>query len=108
MDVKYDEKGLIPAIVQDAVSREVLMVGYMNAEALQLTIDSGHVWFWSRSRRELWHKGATSGNYLYLKEIRLDCDADALLVLADPAGPTCHTGARSCFFRSLVPALPEA
>ena len=104
MDVKFDEKGLVPAIVQDAASREVLMVGYMNEEALRRTLTSGQTWFWSRSRRELWHKGATSGNYLDVREVRLDCDGDAVLVLADPLGPTCHTGNRSCFFRSLLPA----
>lgn len=100
MDAKFDEKGLVPAIVQDADTREVLMVGYMNREALDRTLTSGHTWFWSRSRQELWHKGATSGNYLNVKEVRLDCDGDAVLVLAHPEGPTCHTGARSCFYRA--------
>ena len=101
MDVKYDEKGLVPAVVQDAGSLKVLMVGYMNEEALRRTLASGQVWFWSRSRQELWHKGATSGNYLNLRETRIDCDGDTILVLVDPVGPVCHTGERSCFFRSL-------
>jgi phosphoribosyl-ATP pyrophosphohydrolase/phosphoribosyl-AMP cyclohydrolase len=105
VDVKFDEKGLVPAIVQDASTLEVLMVAYMNEESLRLTLSTGHAWFWSRSRRELWHKGATSGNLLTVREVRLDCDGDALVVLADPAGPTCHTGARSCFFRGLSPEL---
>ena len=98
---KYNEQGLIPAIVQDAVSKEVLMLAWMNAEALSLTLQTGQVTFWSRSRSELWRKGATSGNTLELVELRLDCDEDAILVLAHPAGPTCHTGAVSCFFRPL-------
>ena len=78
------------------------MLGYMNAEALKNTVDGEHVWFWSRSRQELWHKGATSGNYLEVKEVRYDCDADAILVKANPMGPTCHTGEQSCFFRQLT------
>ena len=99
---KYNEQGLIPAIVQDADTREVLMLAWMNAEALSLTLQTGQVTFWSRSRSELWRKGATSGNTLELVELRLDCDEDAILVLAHPAGPTCHTGAVSCFFRPLT------
>ncbi|HEY0736703.1 MAG TPA: bifunctional phosphoribosyl-AMP cyclohydrolase/phosphoribosyl-ATP diphosphatase HisIE [Herpetosiphonaceae bacterium] len=99
--LKFDDKGLIPAIVQHARSGEVLMLGYMNEEALAQTQESGLVTFWSRSRSELWQKGATSGNVLRLIELRQDCDGDALLVLAEPAGPTCHTGSRSCFFRTL-------
>jgi phosphoribosyl-AMP cyclohydrolase len=98
LEVKFDEKGLVPTIVQDADTLEVLMVAYMNREALDLTLSSGHAWFWSRSRQELWHKGATSGNFLNVREVRLDCDGDAVLVLAHPDGPTCHTGNRSCFF----------
>ncbi len=105
MDVKFDDKGLIPAIIQDAQTLDVLMVGYMNEESLRLTLSSGQAWFWSRSRRELWHKGATSGNFLNVLEVRLDCDGDALVVLANPVGPTCHTGARSCFFRGLGQGL---
>lgn len=97
MDLNYTSDGLIAAIVQDARTGEVLMLGYMNAEALEITRQTGAVTFWSRSRQELWTKGATSGNTLRLVEIRVDCDSDALLVLAEPAGPTCHTGDRSCF-----------
>lgn len=99
--LKFDGNGLIPAIVQHARSGEVLMVGYMNQQALQQTQASGLVTFWSRSRGELWCKGATSGHWLHLVEIRQDCDGDALLVLAEPKGPTCHTGHPSCFHRTL-------
>ena len=101
MDLKYDTQGLIPAVAQDAESGEVLMVAWMNAEALRLTRASGEAHFWSRSRSELWRKGATSGNVLRVEEIRVDCDADTLLLRVRPAGPACHTGARSCFFRVL-------
>jgi phosphoribosyl-AMP cyclohydrolase len=101
MELKYDASGLIPAVAQDAESGEVLMVAWMNAEALRLTHATGEAHFWSRSRGELWHKGATSGNVLRVAEIRVDCDADTLLLRVHPAGPACHTGARSCFFRSL-------
>ena len=94
--------GLIPAIVQDVNNKDVLMLAYMNAESLQNTIESGETWFWSRSRQELWHKGATSGNVQTVREIRLDCDGDTLLVLVEPAGPACHTGKISCFYRSLA------
>lgn len=97
----FDTNGLIPAIVQHARSGEVLMLGYMNREALEQTRETGLVTFWSRSRGELWQKGMTSGNVLRLVAIRQDCDSDALLVLAEPAGPTCHTGRPSCFFRDL-------
>src|SRR5581483_4494826 len=99
--LKFDANGLIPAIVQDANTRQVLMLGYMNAEALRRTVTSGQAWFWSRSRGVLWHKGETSGNYLNVRAVRVDCDGDTLLVEADPAGPTCHTGAMSCFFEAL-------
>ena len=102
LNIKWDEKGLVPAIIQDAEFNDVLMLGYMNAEALKLTMESGHAWFWSRSRQELWHKGATSGNYLKVVEVWYDCDIDAILVKANPKGPTCHTGERSCFFRRLM------
>jgi len=95
--VKYDEHGLLPAIVQHARSGEVLMLGYMNADALAQTLDTGLVTFWSRSRQKLWQKGEESGNMLRLVEIRPDCDGDTILVLAEPAGPTCHTGEASCF-----------
>ena len=97
--LEFDGKGLIPVIVQDANSGEVLMLGYANKEALRRTLDSGEVWFYSRSRQELWHKGATSGNILKVHSIAKDCDSDAILVRAEPAGPVCHTGNRSCFFQ---------
>lgn len=100
-NVKYDSRGLVPAILQDAGTGEVLMVAWMNAEALYLTQKTGQAHLWSRSRAELWQKGATSGNLMHVKEILLDCDADTLLLKVDPAGPACHTGARSCFFRPL-------
>ena len=101
LTLRYDERGLIPAIVQDAASGEVLMMAWMNAESLGLTLQTGQVHFWSRSRSEIWRKGATSGNTLALVELRVDCDEDTLLVKVHPAGPACHTGARSCFFRTL-------
>lgn len=100
-DLIYNEAGLIPCIVQDADTLEVLMMAWMNAESLGLTLERGETVFWSRSRQELWHKGATSGNVQKLVELRYDCDADALLALVHPAGPACHTGARSCFYRTL-------
>lgn len=99
MEIHFDQQGLAPAIVQHARTGEVLMLGYMNAESLELTRTTGLVTFWSRSRQALWRKGATSGNVLRLVDLRVDCDSDALLVLAEPAGPTCHTGERSCFHR---------
>jgi phosphoribosyl-ATP pyrophosphohydrolase/phosphoribosyl-AMP cyclohydrolase len=99
--IKFDERGLVPAIVQDARTREVLTLAYMNAESLKLTLESNETCFWSRSRSQLWHKGATSGNTQRVKEIRQDCDSDALVVLVEPAGPACHTGARSCFYRDI-------
>lgn len=98
MDLKYDSKGLIPAVVQDAADGTVLMVAWMNIEALALTRQTGEAHFWSRSRQEIWHKGKTSGNILRVTEIRQDCDADTLLLKVIPAGPACHTGARTCFF----------
>jgi len=98
---KYDERGLVPAIVQDADSGEVLMLAYMNAEALELTLATGQAHFWSRSRQELWHKGATSGNVQEVLDVRIDCDEDTLLLLVHPAGPACHTGNRTCFYREL-------
>ncbi|MBP7693477.1 MAG: phosphoribosyl-AMP cyclohydrolase [Anaerolineales bacterium] len=97
----FDDRGLITAVVQDAATRAVLMVAWMNAEALRLTRETGQAWFWSRSRQALWHKGATSGHVLRVLEIRADCDQDTLLLLVDPAGPACHTGATSCFFTTL-------
>ena len=99
--IKWDERGLITAVVQDAVTNVVLMVAWMNAEALTLTEQTGEAHFWSRSRNELWHKGATSGNVMRVIELRVDCDADTLLLRVDPAGPACHTGQTSCFYRTL-------
>jgi phosphoribosyl-ATP pyrophosphohydrolase/phosphoribosyl-AMP cyclohydrolase len=99
--LKFDERGLIPAIIQDVSSGEVLMLGYMNQESLRRTLETGEVWFYSRSRQELWHKGATSGNRLILRSLRQDCDADTLLLQVEPLGPVCHTGNQSCFFREL-------
>src|SRR6185503_5700190 len=96
-DLKFDERGLIPAIVQDARTREVLTLAYMNEESLARTIETGQTWFWSRSRNELWHKGATSGNTQNVVALHRDCDKDAIVVLVNPSGPACHTGARSCF-----------
>lgn len=99
-ELSYNEAGLIPCIVQDAETNDVLMMAWMDAEALRLTLEERTMWFWSRSRQELWHKGATSGNTQKLVEMRYDCDADTLLALVEPAGPACHTGERSCFYRS--------
>jgi len=104
MQVKYNAEGLIPAVVQDADTLQVLMLAYMNAESLRLTQESGQTHFWSRSRAELWHKGATSGNTQQVVELRLDCDGDALLVLVKPAGPACHTGKMSCFHNEITRA----
>ena len=101
LNIKWDEKGLVPAIIQDEATGGVLMLGYMNKDSLKQTLESGHAWFWSRSRQELWHKGATSGNFIEVKEVWYDCDADAVLVKAHPVGPVCHTGERSCFYRRL-------
>ncbi|PTL37341.1 bifunctional phosphoribosyl-AMP cyclohydrolase/phosphoribosyl-ATP diphosphatase HisIE [Alkalicoccus saliphilus] len=99
--LSFDEKGLIPAVVQDEATKEVLTLAYMNKESLNKTIETGETWFYSRSRQELWHKGATSGNIQKVTEIRVDCDQDALTVFVDPAGPACHTGAVSCFYETL-------
>lgn len=100
--VKFDEKGLVTAVVQHAITQQVLMVAWMNAEALQRTQETGETHFWSRSRGELWPKGATSGNVQRVRDIRIDCDGDTLLILVDPAGPACHTGETSCFYRRLA------
>ncbi len=98
---RFDLAGLAPAIVQDAASKQVLMLAYMNAEAYRRTLESGLAHFWSRSRQELWLKGATSGNFLRIVEMRIDCDEDSLLLIVHPDGPTCHTGETSCFYRSI-------
>ena len=100
--LKFDDKGLIPVVVQDANDGTVLMVGFADKESLRLTLERGEMVFWSRSRKKLWHKGETSGNVLKVKSITKDCDDDTLLVKADPAGPTCHTGERSCFFTAFT------
>jgi len=99
-NLKYDEKGLIPAVIQDWVSGEVLMVAYMNAESLRRTVETGLTTFWSRSRQKFWQKGETSGNVQRVKDILYDCDQDTLLFKVEQTGPACHTGARSCFYRS--------
>ncbi len=99
--LKWDAQGLIPAIVQDGDSKQVLMMAYMNAESLTRTIETGETVFWSRSRQSLWHKGETSGSVQRVQELRIDCDGDTLLILVKPAGPACHTGEVSCFYRQL-------
>ncbi len=106
--ISFDDRGLVPCIVQDSLSGEVLMLAYMNADALARTLQTREMHFWSRSRGELWHKGATSGNLQRLDSIRYDCDADTLLAHVQPAGPACHTGERTCFYRGeLAPAAPH-
>ena len=100
--VRFDEKGLIPAIVQDATTKEVLTLAYMNQISLEKSIETRETWFYSRSRQELWHKGATSGNTQTIVEMKFDCDQDAIVVLVNPAGPACHTGAISCFSESIL------
>jgi phosphoribosyl-ATP pyrophosphohydrolase/phosphoribosyl-AMP cyclohydrolase len=108
-EITYDDRGLVPCVVQDWRTGEVLTVAYMNAESLKLTRETGQTHFYSRSRQELWHKGATSGHTQAVKAIRYDCDGDALLALVEPAGPACHTGERTCFHRGeLEPAAPHA
>jgi phosphoribosyl-AMP cyclohydrolase len=105
-DLAYDERGLIPAVVQQYDTGEVLMVAWMNAVSLARTLETGRTWFWSRSRQQYWQKGETSGHVQDVREIRYDCDADTLLVLVDQHGPACHTGERSCFFRTMCPEPP--
>lgn len=102
MKVRFDSQGLVPAVVQDAASMQVLMVAWMNDQALLLTRQTGQAHFWSRSRQEIWHKGATSGNLMHVKQILVDCDGDTLLLLVNPAGPACHTGETSCFFNQII------
>ena len=102
MSIRFDERGLVPAVVQDVTSDQVLMVAWMNEESLRRTRETGQAHFWSRSRQELWHKGATSGSFMNVREIWVDCDADTLLLKVDPAGPACHTGRQSCFYRRLA------
>ena len=103
--MKFDDRGLLPAICQHDQTGEVLMLAYMNREALEKTLSSGQAWFYSRSRRELWHKGSTSGNYLNVKKVLVVCDEDTVLLQVDPVGPACHTGNRTCFFRRLTDGL---
>ena len=100
-EIRFDANGLIPAIVQDAETKDVLMLAYMNQESLLMTLEKGETIFWSRSRGELWHKGAASGNIQHVVDIRVDCDQDALLIRVHPAGPACHTGNQTCFYRDL-------
>lgn len=99
--MRFDERGLVPCVMQDARSGEVLTVAYMNEESLVLTLETREIHLYSRSRRDIWHKGASSGNFQRVRQIRYDCDGDALVALVDPAGPACHTGERSCFYRDL-------
>ena len=101
-NVRFDERGLVPAVVQQEGTGEVLMVAWMSEESLALTLETGTTWFWSRSRQELWNKGATSGNMQHVRRVLVDCDADTLLVEVDSPGPACHTGHRSCFFREMA------
>lgn len=103
-EIRFDEKGLVPVIVQDAATKEVLTLAYMNKESLEKSLQTGETWFYSRSRRELWHKGATSGNTQTIVEMRYDCDQDAVLVLVDPKGPACHNGTTSCFTEAFFTA----
>nr|BAJ48229.1 phosphoribosyl-AMP cyclohydrolase [Candidatus Caldarchaeum subterraneum] len=102
-DVKFDAGGLVPVVVQDADTREVLMVAYANAEALRLTFETGFAHFWSRSRQRLWKKGEESGNIMHVVEVRVDCDGDTVLYIVKPTGPACHTGNKTCFYRKLSP-----
>ncbi|WP_310830942.1 bifunctional phosphoribosyl-AMP cyclohydrolase/phosphoribosyl-ATP diphosphatase HisIE [Paenibacillus pedocola] len=104
--IRWNESGLLPAVVQDAHSLEVLMVAYMNPESLRLSLESGQTWFWSRSRSELWHKGGTSGNTQAITSIHYDCDSDTLLVKVLPEGPACHTGENTCFYREIPLSHP--
>lgn len=101
-NIKFNETGLIPAIAQDAETGEVLMLAYMNEEALRRTLSSGEAWFYSRSRQELWHKGETSGSIIKVLSVWKDCDSDTILLMAKPSGPVCHTGNRTCFFETLT------
>ena len=103
--LKFDANGLIPAILQNAETDQVLMLAYMNTESLSLTLETGETHFWSRSRNELWHKGATSGNVQHVVEVNVDCDADTLLIRVHPAGPACHTGNQTCFYQNIKATL---
>jgi phosphoribosyl-AMP cyclohydrolase len=107
-DLKYDDKGLIPAVVQDWQNGQILMVAYMNAESLKKTVETRLTWFWSRSRRKFWQKGETSGHIQRVKDILYDCDQDTLLIKVEQTGPACHTGEQSCFFRSFLDKKGDA
>jgi phosphoribosyl-ATP pyrophosphohydrolase/phosphoribosyl-AMP cyclohydrolase len=107
MEIAFDERGLAPCVIQDWASGEVLTLAYMNAEALARTRETGELHLWSRSRNELWHKGATSGNTQAVKALRVDCDGDAILALVEPAGPACHTGERTCFHNGDLTPMPH-
>jgi phosphoribosyl-AMP cyclohydrolase len=107
-DLRWDEHGLLPAVVQDDTTQQVLMVAWMDRQALERTLQTGETHFWSRSRRMLWHKGATSGNIQRVVSVWADCDGDTLLMRVRPAGPACHTGATSCFYRPLVSGAPDS
>ena len=107
-NIEFNEKGLIPAIAQDADTGEVLMLAYMNEEALRRTLSSGEAWFYSRSRKELWHKGKTSGNRIKVRSVLKDCDSDTILIIGKPTGPVCHTGNKTCFFQKLTKQDIEA
>lgn len=100
-EINFNDKNLIPVVVQDSVNKQVLMVAWMDQDALKLTVKTGEAYFWSRSRKTLWHKGETSGNFMFVEKILVDCDADTLLLKVKPAGPACHTGEVSCFYRNL-------
>ena len=100
-ELRFDEQGLIPAVIQDVENGDVLMVAWMNEDAVHRTLESGRTWFWSRSRNELWRKGDTSGHVQHVQEVRYDCDADTLLVRVTQEGPACHTGNRTCFYRTI-------
>jgi phosphoribosyl-AMP cyclohydrolase / phosphoribosyl-ATP pyrophosphohydrolase len=106
--VRFDERGLVPCVMQDSRTGEVLTLAYMNEESLRLTLETGEIHFYSRTRQEIWHKGASSGNTQHLTQIRYDCDGDAVLALVEPAGPACHTGERSCFYRDLEGSAESA
>jgi phosphoribosyl-ATP pyrophosphohydrolase/phosphoribosyl-AMP cyclohydrolase len=101
-EIEFDQQGLVPCVVQDFASGEVLMLAYMSGQSLEMTLDTGDLHFYSRSREELWKKGETSGAYMHLRQLRYDCDGDALVALVDPSGPACHTGERSCFYREVL------
>lgn len=106
-ELKFNDEGLIPAVVQDSSTNEVLTLAWMNEESLRLTMERGTTWFWSRSRSELWNKGSTSGNFQQVEEVLYDCDGDTLLVRVHPEGPACHTGERSCFYQHIEQIAPR-